>query len=93
LLDESKKTTVVERTRTLSSWQEKIVTIAALSCGIYEILFVFNFNYILYDLFSKLGINIELLRFTFQTKQSMAFVLAMVLIITYFLYPWKKKEK
>ena len=83
----------LERTRTLSSPLDKIVTAAALSFGIYEILFVFNFNYILYDLFRKLGINIELLRFTFQTKQGMAFVLAMVLIIAYFLYPLKKKEK
>lgn len=91
MAEELKKT--LERTRTLSPRLDKIVTIAALSFGVYEILFVFNFNYILYSLFSKLGINIELLRFTFQTKQSMAFVLAMVLIITYFLYPWKKKEK
>ncbi|MDH5364000.1 MAG: TRAP transporter fused permease subunit [Dehalococcoidia bacterium] len=91
MAEELKKT--LERTRTLSPRLDKIVTIAALAFGIYEILFVFNFNYILYDLFRKLGINIELLRFTFQTKQGMAFVLAMVLIIAYFLYPLKKKEK
>lgn len=83
----------LERTRILSPRLDKIVTVASLLFGSYEILFVFNFNYILYDLFSKLGIDIELLRFTFQTKQSMAFVLAMVLIITYFLYPLKRQEK
>jgi len=92
-LAEESREIKLERTRTLSSPLDKIVTAAALSFGIYEILFVFNFNYILYDLFRKLGINIELLRFTFQTKQGMAFVLAMVLIIAYFLYPLKKKEK
>ncbi|NJE25410.1 TRAP transporter fused permease subunit [Thermococcus sp. MV5] len=84
---------VLEKTRTLTPMLENVIKFAAIMIGIYEILFIFNFNYTLYDLFSKLGIKISLLKLTFQTKQGEAFVLAMILLITYLLYPVKKKEK
>ena len=84
---------VIEKTRTLPPMLENIIKVAAILIGIYEILFIFNFNYTLYDLFSRMGITIGPLKTTFQTKQGEAFVLAMILLITYLLYPIRKKEK
>ena len=84
---------VIEKTRTLSPMLENIIKVAAILIGVYEILFIFNFNYTLYDLFSRMGIIIGPLKTTFQTKQGEAFVLAMILLITYLLYPIRKKEK
>ncbi|RLF78633.1 C4-dicarboxylate ABC transporter permease [Thermococci archaeon] len=92
-LEKEKVEVVLERTRTLSPKLEILIRIAAVLIGIYEILFIFNFNYTLYDLFSRLGINIGILKITFQSKQGEAFVLAMILLITYILYPFRKREK
>jgi len=92
-LEKEKVKIVLERTRTLSPKLETLIKIAAILIGIYEILFIFNFTYTLYDLFSRLGISIEILKVTFQRKQGEAFVLAMILLITYTLYPFRKREK
>ncbi len=78
-------------TRALVSWPARVVTAAALLFGLYEIIFVFNFNYTLYSLFSRFGIELAFLRHTFQTKQGMAFVLAMILIIAFLLYPARRR--
>ena len=77
-------------TRALVSWPARIVTAASLLFGLYEIVFVFNFNYTLYSLFESMGIEVAFLRHTFQTKQGMAFVLAMVLIIAFLLHPARR---
>ncbi len=83
----------IEKTRTLPKTLENVVKIAAVAIGIYEILFVFNFTFSIYDLFSKIGLNIPALRLDFQDKQGEAFVLGMILIIAFLLYPmFKKKE-
>ncbi|AIF68874.1 C4-dicarboxylate ABC transporter permease [Palaeococcus pacificus DY20341] len=92
-MEEEKVSVVLEKTRTLTPTLELIIKIAAVLIGIYEILFIFNFNYTLYDLFSRLGLEIGILKTTFQSKQGQAFVLAMILIITYLLYPMRKTEK
>jgi len=84
---------VIERTRTLPPRLELVVKVAAVLIGLYEILFIFNFNYTLYDLFQRLGIELEFLRVTFQPKQGEAFVMAMLMIITFLLYPIRKKEE
>lgn len=84
---------VIERTRKLPPQLEKIITAAAILIGVYEILFIFNFNYTLYDMFSEMGIKIGILKTTFQTKQGEAFVIAMILLITYLLYPIKKDRE
>lgn len=79
-------------TRALVSWPARIVTGAALLLGLYEVVFFFNFNYTLYALFTRLGIDLAFLRHTFQTKQGMAFVLAMVLVISFVLYPARRRS-
>ena len=84
---------VISRTRKLPPTLEKIVTIAAVLIGIYEILFIFNFNGALYDMLAKLGIKLSFLLYTLQSQQGEAFVLAMILIIAFLLYPFKKSER
>ena len=86
------KKIIIERTRVLTKNLDKVVSAAAILIGIYEILFIFNFNYSLYDLFTRVGLKISLLRIDFQDKQGEAFVLAMILLITFLLYPSIKKE-
>ncbi|KUH31679.1 C4-dicarboxylate ABC transporter permease [Thermococcus celericrescens] len=83
---------VIERTRTLPPRLELVVKVAAVLIGLYEILFIFNFNYTLYDLFQRLGVELEFLRITFQPKQGEAFVMAMLMVITFLLYPIRKRE-
>ncbi len=78
-------------TRVLDSWPARLVTAAALIFGLYEIIFVFNFNYTIYALFSQLGVEIPVLRQTFQTKEGMAIVLSMVLFMAFILYPPRRK--
>ncbi|RLI76350.1 C4-dicarboxylate ABC transporter permease [Archaeoglobales archaeon] len=91
--DSEKKEIVLEKKRTLSPKFETIVKIAAILIGIYEVLFIFNFTYSIYDLFARLGLKISFLRLDFQDKQGMAFVLAMILLIAFMLYPMVKREK
>ncbi len=83
----------LERVRDLSPKLMTVIKIAAILIGVYEILFIFNFTYSLYDLFSRIGLNIDLLRLDFQDKQGEAFVLGMILVMTYLLYPARKDEK
>lgn len=83
----------LEKTRTLTPTLSLILKIAAIAIGIYEILFIFNFMFSLYDLFSKIGIKIPFFRLDFQDKQGQAFVLGMILIVAFLLYPMFKKRK
>ncbi len=84
---------VIERTRKLPPVLDKIVCLAAVAIGIYEIIFIFNFNFALYNLLSKFGIDLPFLQISFQSKQSMAFVLAMILLIAFLMYPIRRKEE
>jgi TRAP transporter 4TM/12TM fusion protein len=88
-----KKEIVLERKRTLSPKFLTIVKVAAVLIGVYEILFIFNFTYSIYDLFSRMGLKILFLRLDFQDKQGEAFILAMILMIAFLLYPAVKREK
>ena len=83
----------IEKTRTLKGKVEVAVKVAAILIGVYEVLFIFNFTYSIYDFFSRLGLKLSFLRLDFQDKQGMAFVLAMILLIAFILYPVVKKEK
>ncbi|MEO2151957.1 MAG: hypothetical protein ABGW50_04805, partial [Thermococcus sp.] len=50
---------VISRTRKLPPKLEMVVTISAVLIGIYEILFIFNFNGALYDMLSRVGIKLN----------------------------------
>ena len=83
----------IEKTRILPEKFIRIVKLAAILIGVYEVLFIFNFTYSIYDLFSRVGLKLAFLRLDFQDKQGMAFVLAMILLIAFILHPIVKKEK
>ena len=89
---ETPREPVMHLTRALVSWPARVVTGAALLFGLYEVVFFFNFNYTLYSLFMRFGVELAFLRHTFQTKQGMAFVLAMVFVIAFVLYPARRKS-
>ena len=91
--DSETKEVVIEKTRTLTPKLDTVVKIAAILIGVYEVLFIFNFTYSLYDLFERIGLKLSFLRVDLQVKQGMAFVLAMILLIAFFLYPIIKREK
>ncbi|WP_297509522.1 TRAP transporter fused permease subunit [Thermococcus sp.] len=91
--DVEKLEEVISRTRKLPPSLERVVTVAAVLIGIYEILFIFNFNGALYDMLSRLGIKLHFLLYTLQSQQGEAFVLAMILIIAFMLYPFRKTER
>jgi len=88
-----KKEIVLEKKRTLGPRLLKVVKLAAILIGIYEVLFIFNFTYSIYDLFERLGMKILFLRLDFQDKQGEAFILAMILVIAFLLYPVAKRER
>ncbi len=92
-LEAIEKKIKLEATRTLSPKLEKVVSGASILIGIFEILFIFNFMFLLYSIFSKLGIEIEFLKLDFQDQQVMAFVLGMIFVIAILRYPIRKKEK
>jgi TRAP transporter 4TM/12TM fusion protein len=83
----------IEKVRKLPLWLEIVISIFASLIAIYEILYIFNFNFILYDLFSKLNIYIAPLKITFQITQGEAFILGLILFIAFILYPIRKKDK
>ncbi len=92
-MEEVEKFIAIEKARKLPEKLEKIVKLAAILIGVYEILFIFNFTYSIYGLFEKLGLKLAFLRLDFQDKQGEAFVLAMILVIAFLLYPIRNKEK
>ncbi len=92
-VNSEKKEVVLEKKRTLTPKLETVVKVAAVLIGVYEVLFIFNFMYSIYDLFERMGIKLTFLRLDFQDKQGEAFVLAMILVIAFMLYPIVKREK
>lgn len=92
-IEKNDKKIVLEKTRTLPPRLENIVKVAAILIGLFEILFIFNFTFSVYSLFSKLGIKIAALKLDFQDQQIMAFVLGMIFVITFLRYPIIKKDK
>lgn len=91
VMDEQSQSGETHLTRLLTSWPARLVTAASLLFGLYEIVFVFNFNYTIYSLLSLLGLDIPLLRHTFQTKEGMAVVLSLVLFMAFILYPPRRR--
>lgn len=89
---EEKITVIIEKTRKLSHKLDLVVKLAAIIIGIYEVLFIFRFHFYLYDLLANLGIEIPILQQGFQDKQGMAFVLGMLLLIAFLVYPARIKE-
>ena len=83
----------VQRTRSLSANLEKVIKIAAILMAIGEILFVFSFNFTLYNFFGNLGIELDFLRTTILSKQASAYVMGILFVIVFLRYPIMQKTK
>lgn len=81
-----------EAKRELKGLSLRLVQMAALAIGLYEVVFIFNLNMVLYDLLYKMGLDLQVLTVNFQNKQSQAFILGMIFVIAFLLYPPIKKE-
>jgi len=81
----------VIRTRSVYGIAKYIIIVASIAIAIYEICFLLGFNYALYSVLAKFGIKIEALSMVFDTQQGQAFVLAMILVMAFLLYPPRRK--
>ncbi|MEM4485336.1 MAG: TRAP transporter fused permease subunit [Sulfolobales archaeon] len=81
----------VERAR--SGWIARFVLVLGILFALYELLFVMGFNFSLYTILKSLGLDIRLLLYTPDIQQSMAFLLGMLMLVAYIIYPISKKIK
>jgi len=79
--------------RARTGFAAKIVILLGLFIAFVEIGFVMNFNFMLYNLLSQLGLKIEFLRYVPSTQQNMALVLASVFTLTFILYPITRRVR
>lgn len=71
----------------------RIVLILALVLTVIEIGFVMNYNFMIYNIFRRIGIDLPFLRYVLSTQQNMALVLGIVFALAFILYPASKKIK
>lgn len=81
----------VIRIRSLYGIAKYMFIAASIAIAIYEICFLLGFNYALYSVLAKYGFKVEILSTVFDTQQGQAFVLAMILIMAFLLYPIRRK--
>mgnify|MGYP000474579128 CR=1 FL=1 len=81
----------IVREREVYGIAKYVFVVAAIAIAVYEICFLLGFNYALYSVLAKYGIVIEALSVVFDTQQGQAFVLAMILIMAFLLYPVRRK--
>ncbi len=79
--------------RARKGFAARIVFILALALTIIEIGFVMNYNFLIYNIFRRFGIDIPILRYVPSTQQNMALVLGIILMLAFILYPISKKVK
>ncbi len=82
----------IEVGRARTGWAAKIVLILGIILTVIEIGYVMNYNFLLYNMFKRIGIDIEFLRYVPSTQQNMALVLGIVYMLAFILYPISKKR-
>jgi len=70
-----------------------LVALLAILIAAAELGFQMGFNFYLYNLLTKLGLDLPWLRTTLDTQQVQALVLALTLAIVFIAYPLRKKER
>jgi TRAP transporter 4TM/12TM fusion protein len=70
-----------------------LVALLAILIAVAELGFQMGFNFYLYNLLTKLGLDLPWLRTTLDTQQVQALVLALSLAIVFIAYPLRKKER
>ncbi len=82
----------VEVGRARTGLAARIVFVLGIALAIIEIGFVMNYNFMLYNLFKRIGLDISFLRYTPSVQQNMALVLGIVFALAFILYPVTKKR-
>ncbi|MET1159636.1 MAG: TRAP transporter fused permease subunit [Thermoprotei archaeon] len=79
--------------RARKGFAARIVFVLGLALTIIEIGFVMNYNFMIYNIFRRIGIDLPFLRYVPSTQQNMALVLGIVFALAFILYPVSKKIK
>ncbi|MCC6067417.1 MAG: hypothetical protein LM562_06640, partial [Pyrobaculum sp.] len=79
--------------RLLSRPYVVLVALLAILIAAAELGFQMGFNFYLYNLLTRLGLDLPWLRTTLDTQQVQALVLALTLAIVFIAYPLRKKER
>jgi len=79
--------------RVLSRPYVMLVAFLALMIAAAELGFQMGFNFYLYNLLTKLGLDLSWLRTTLDTQQVQALVLALTLATVFIAYPLRKRER
>lgn len=79
--------------RARRGFASRIVFTLALALTIIEIGFVMNYNFLIYNILRRFGIDIPILRYIPSTQQNMALVLGIILILAFILYPISKRVR
>jgi len=79
--------------RILSGFYVVLVALLAILIAVVELGFQMGFNFYLYNLLLRLGIDLPWMKTTLDTQQVQALVLALTLVIVFIGYPLRKKER
>lgn len=85
--NEKTDTSTIIKLRSVHGIAKYVIIVASVLIAIYEICFLLGFNYALYSVLEKFGIKLRVLATVFDTQQGQAFILAMILTMTFLLYP------
>jgi TRAP transporter 4TM/12TM fusion protein len=77
--------------RTLSRWLRVLVLVLAFIFAFYEIFVVMGLNFALYTILKNLGFDVKALLYAPDIQQSMAFLLGLLLLTAYMLYPARRR--
>jgi hypothetical protein len=78
--------------RILSGFYVVLVALLAILIAVVELGFQMGFNFYLYNLLLRLGIDLPWMKTTLDTQQVQALVLALTLVIVFIGYPLRKKK-
>jgi len=79
--------------RVRSGLAMRVVLLLGIALALIEIFFVMNYNFMLYNVFTRLGLDIAILRYTPSIQQNMALVLAIIFALAFILYPASRKRR
>ncbi|MEM3948739.1 MAG: hypothetical protein QXM76_04015, partial [Zestosphaera sp.] len=68
----------------------KMILIMGILFAVYELLFVMGLNFSLYTILRNLGLDFRPLLYAPDIQQSMAFLLGILLLVAFIIYPIRK---
>jgi len=86
-------TEVLTIERAKSGLLAKLLLILGIVFALYELFFVMGLNFSLYTILRRVGLDIKLLLYAPDIQQSMAFLLGLLMLAAYIVYPATKKAK